>query len=60
MRLQITYLVENDGWSEEEYDEKSERTVILETSDLVRAIERIITLEPGEAIDDVWRIKELK
>lgn len=60
MRLEFTVIVENDEWSEEEYDEKSERTVILEDSDLRYAIERNLALEKEEFIDTVWIVKEIK
>lgn len=59
MRIQITYIVENDNWTDEEYDEKSERTVILEQSDIINAIERLIVLEEGEYIEDIYSAKEV-
>ena len=60
MKLEFTIIVDNDDWSEEEYDEKSERKVILEEKDLKYAIERKIDLEKEEYIDDVWMVKEIK
>lgn len=60
MRLQITYLVDHDDWSDEEHEEKSERTVILENPDIVTAIERLIVLEEGEYIECPWIVKEVK
>lgn len=59
MRIQITYIVENDNWTDEEYDEKSERTVILERSDIVNAIEQLIVLKEGEWIEDIYSAKEV-
>lgn len=59
MRLEITYIVDNEDWSDEEYEEKSERTVILETCDIVNAIERLIVLNPGESVEDIYKTKEV-
>jgi hypothetical protein len=59
MRLEFTLVIENDEWSDEEYDEKSERTVILENADIVDAIKRILPLEEGEYLEDVWIVKEI-
>jgi len=60
MRLEFTIIIENDEWDEEEYDEKSERTVVLENSDLINMIEQRIILEENEYVDSIWIVKEQK
>ena len=59
MRLQITYMVENEAWTDEEWEEKSERTVIFENCDIVHMIKRLAVLEVGEEIDRILTVKEV-
>lgn len=60
MKLEITVIVDHDDWSDEEYDKKSERKVIVTNSDLIDIIEQNLPLEKGEFIESLWLVKEIK
>lgn len=51
MEIEIKYTVDNDNWSDEEYQEKCERKIIIDESKIFDILDQLVALEKDEFLD---------
>lgn len=58
MKVEIKYLVDNESWSEEEYQEKTERLVVFEEREIIEFLKDKVKLDPDESIVTLSNVKQ--
>ena len=59
MEIEIKYTVDNDNWSDEEYQEKCERKIIIDESKIFDILDQLVALEKDEFLDVIISLKEI-
>lgn len=59
MEIEIKYTVDNDNWSDEEYQEKCERKIIIDESKISDILDQLVALEKDEFLDVIISLKEI-
>ena len=57
--IKITYLIDNDDWSDEDFQNNSEQELVLTKDMVIDYINRFVTLEKDCYLDDILHVERI-